>query len=60
VKMKAAWNSEILVSYHITSWHHNLEDHDLKGEIVSLNFASHCCINSADIFMFNSNISTSL
>jgi len=30
VKMKAARSSEKLASYHITTWHHNSEDHDLN------------------------------
>jgi hypothetical protein len=34
VKMDTAWSSKMLVSYHITTQHHNLEDCDLK-EITS-------------------------
>jgi len=34
--MEAARSSEVLVSYHITTWHHVPEDHDLN---------SHCCEN---------------
>jgi len=29
VKMKAVWPSETLLFYHISTWHHNLEDHNL-------------------------------
>jgi len=25
--MEAAWISEMLLSYHITTWYHNLEEH---------------------------------
>jgi len=28
--MKAARTSEMFASYHITTWHHNPEDYDLK------------------------------
>jgi len=28
--MDTAWSSKMLVSYHIITWHHNTEDHDLK------------------------------
>jgi uncharacterized phage-associated protein len=30
VKMELAWSSKTLVSYYITIWHHNPEDHDLN------------------------------
>jgi len=30
LKMEAARTSEMLVPYHITTWHHNPEDHNLK------------------------------
>jgi hypothetical protein len=30
VKKKATWTSEMLVSYHSTTWHHNPEDLDMK------------------------------
>jgi hypothetical protein len=29
VKMEVAWSSKILVSYHVTTWNNNPEDHNL-------------------------------
>jgi len=34
LRIEAAWISEMLVSYHITTWHHKSED---------LNLKHHCC-----------------
>jgi len=30
--MEAAWSSELLISYHITTWHYNPGDWDLNQE----------------------------
>jgi len=41
VKLKAAWRSEVLVSYHINAWYYNLKDHDSSLDKITSRNQSH-------------------